>query len=141
MPLACPHTAYAATPAAAARAIACRSEAPRAVLVRIDTSGRFASVLLSGGIIEGSPLDKPLLIERFSFGWQPLAALETMCDLQQYRLGAARDAALTRGMPPIPVTRGKCPALFDRGPNRDMQAIRKVMRGPLVPWVHAETGR
>jgi hypothetical protein len=105
------------------------------VVRRVNIVGRYATVLTSGGRMEGSPVTDPILVQHFSFGWQPLALLNGSCSFNAYHFAANTAAQLLRGMPQ-PQNEPRClGALKDAGPAADVEAVRRQMRGPLVPYV------
>ena len=109
---------------------------------RTNVVGRFATVLARNGMMEGQPDRVPILLERFSFGWQPLESMNFA-----YRYGSrglsSRDLRrLQAGMPESDAERpGSCDERdFDEGPRADVEALRRMALGPLVPGV-AVAGR
>jgi hypothetical protein len=128
---------YAATPEAAAiHAIYVDSSKPP-VVQRTNVTGRYATVLLSGAMMEGSAVTAPILVEHFSFGWQALDVLNYRCRLKSHALGTRVDALLMRGMPRPQDQRvcGKSDGFQDAGPQVEVEAVRRLMRGALVPSV------
>ena len=106
------------------------------VVERINVVGPYATVLTRGGRMEGSPVTEPILVERFSFGWQALETLDSQCSLGALKLGRSIEAGLMRGMPQLNDDRPcKGGFLRDAGPRDEVEAIRRMMRGPLVPFV------
>lgn len=125
---------YAATPQdAAMNAVYLDSKSSAAVL-RVNTSGAYAAVLLKGARVEGTVVDAPILVRRFSFGWQALDLLNVRCRLDSHALGARVESALMRGMPK-PADDRPCHGLKDSGPAAEVDAVRYLMRGPFVPYV------
>ena len=113
---------------------------PPPVVVRVNIAGRYAAVLTRGGIMEGSKVTDPILLEHFSFGWQPLEMLNFRCRLDGHHLGFATNARLMRGMP-RPIDDRPCKwTSQDAGPPADVEAVRRLMRGPLVPFVSVSHG-
>lgn len=134
-----PHS-YATTPAQAVRNVLFPPENRHVVVVRANFSGRYATVLLRGARIEGSSVGAPILVERFAFGWQPLDLLNFQCGLDAHRLPTAMVAALMHGMPK-PHNDLPCSGVTrDTGPARDVTAVRRLMRGPFVPYVVVACG-
>ncbi len=84
--------------------------------------------------MDGSAVAEPILVQHFSFGWQPLDILNFRCSLDSHALGAHANAILMHGMPE-PKDDRPCRDLQDTGPRVQVQAIRRLMRGPLVPHV------
>jgi hypothetical protein len=105
------------------------------VVRRVNVVGHYAEVLTSGGRIEGELVNEPILVEHFSFGWQALDVVDLRCRLEAHELGRTVDAALMAGMP-RPKDDGPCHGYFrDSGPREDVENVRVLMRGPLVPYV------
>jgi len=97
--------------------------------------GRWATVLIAGGYMEGSLVTSPILVEHFSFGWQALELLNFRSRLDAHQLAGETQASLMRGMPKMTndlPCRGAC---RDSGSQRDIDAVRIQIRGPLVPAV------
>jgi len=107
-----------------------------AAISRVNVVGSYATVLTNGGRIEGEPVAGPILVEHFSFGWQPLALLASRCDLEDPALGKGVEEQLMRGMPALRDDR-PCHSRFlkDAGPRSEVEAVRKLMAGPFVPYV------
>jgi hypothetical protein len=105
------------------------------VVRRVNVVGHYAAVLTSGGRIEGDLVNEPILVEHFSFGWQALDLLGLRCRLEARELGRNVDAALMAGMP-RPKDDRPCHGYFrDSGPREDVENVRGLMRGPLVPYI------
>ena len=107
-----------------------------ATVIRSNVAGHYATVLLRDGIVEGSPLTEAVLVERFAFGGQPLTIVDTPCVFAKRDIGPEIVVRLTHGMPPVSKS-GPC-ARDDRrdaGSTADVEAVRRLMIGPLVPWV------
>lgn len=130
-------TTHAATPQAAALEAVTVDVMKPPRIVRTNVAGRYATVLTRGTTMEGYSIGRsPLLVARFSFGWQPLEVLTTRCDLSEYRLGGGAEAVLMQGMPKLSVTRSVCRSrIKDSGPAQQVEAVRLLMRGPLIPSV------
>jgi hypothetical protein len=107
-----------------------------AVVKRVNVIGAYAAVLTKGGRMEGDPVTFALLVQRFSFGWQAVDALNFYCNLEAHRLGQSTESELMRGMP-TPKDDRPCKGtlLRDTGPHDDVEAVRKMMSGPLIPYV------
>jgi hypothetical protein len=103
------------------------------VVRRVNIVGRYATVLTTGGRMEGSPVTDAILVQHFSFGWQPLALLNDTCSFGAYRFTPGVAARLLRGMPQLQKEPRCLGALKDAGPAADVEAVRKQIRGPLVP--------
>ncbi len=108
---------------------------PAPVVVRVNTVGRYATVLTRGGMMEGSAVHAPILFEHFSFGWQALDLLDESCELGVRGLTYRDQAALMLGMPDSMENEFPCAVSPDWGTSADIEAVRKLMRGPLVPFV------
>jgi len=125
----------AATPQQAAlQAVGFGAKVPAAVK-RVNVVGRYAAVLTNGGVMEGSKVTDPILVERFSFGWQPVDMLNFRCRLDSHGLGASTNAQLMRGMPKPQDDRPCRGVRRDAGPQADVESVRRLIRGPLVPAV------
>jgi hypothetical protein len=127
--------AYSATAEGAALSAMYAAPKNQPVIVRINRVGEYATVLTRGGRMEGSFVREPILVERFSFGWQALDALNFECRLESHRLGAATNKALMLGMPRPQDDRPCRGYLTDAGPLDDIEAVRRSMPGPLTPYV------
>jgi hypothetical protein len=127
--------AFAPTPQGAALAAMYADPMRPPAVKRVNSVGAYATVLTSGGRIEGSPVTFAILVERFSFGWQALDILNSTCRLDAHRLGRSADEALVHGMPKPRDDRPCGSLLNDAGPHGEVEAIRQMMRGPLVPSV------
>ena len=104
-------------------------------VARMNVVGRYAAVLPADAMMDGSPVNAPILVERYSFGWQALEVLNFRCRLDSHNFGARINRLLMQGMP-APKDDRPCRGLAsDSGPQADVEAVRKLMRGPLVPWV------
>lgn len=127
---------YAATAQRAAIGAMYSDPKKPAVVVRVNVAGSYATVLTKGGRIEGALVASPILVEHFSFGWQPLALWESRCDLEDPALGKSVEEQLMRGMPGLRDDR-PCKGRFleDAGTPSEVEAVRKLMPGPLVPYV------
>lgn len=128
---------YAATPQRAALGAVGHGSGVSPVVVRLNVAGRYAAVLTKGGIMEGDRVTEPILVERFSFGWQPLEILEFRCRLTVHRLSPHVEAALMQRMPAMKSENvcGFRDRDEDAGPPAEVDAVRKLMSGPLVPRV------
>ena len=107
-----------------------------AIVERVNVAGVYGVVLTKGARMEGDPVTFAILVERFSFGWQAVDALDSYCSFKAYRLSRSTEDALMRGMPKPKDDRPCRPTLLkDAGPRPDVAAVRRMMRGPLVPYV------
>jgi len=127
--------AYAATPQTAAIHAENIEAKNRVVVRRVNVVGRYAAVLTSGGRIEGKLNNDPILLERFSFGWQPRGVLNSRCSLNSRSLNLTLERRLLIGMPWPKDDRPCRSESRDYGPPADVEAVRRVMRGPFVPHV------
>ncbi len=126
---------YASTPQAAAIKAQYFDPNRTPIVRRVNVLGRFAAVLTGGGRIEGDLNSDAILVRRFSFGWQALDLLNERCRLESHGLGAGTDGRLMTGMP-SPHDDRPCRGYFkDGGPKRDVESVRRMMRGPFVPYV------
>jgi hypothetical protein len=127
--------AFAATAKSAALGAMYSDPKKPPIIERINVVGPYATVLTRGGRIEGALVTDPILVQRFSFGWQALDILNFQCSLDAHRLGQRADDALMLGMPKPQNDRPCRGQLRDAGPGEEIEAIRQMMRGPLVPYV------
>jgi len=129
--------AYAGTPQAAALGALYSDPQKPAIVKRVNIAGKYAGVLTSGGRMEGSLVTAAILVRRFSFGWQALDLLNFRCRLESHHLSDDVEARLMQGMPQ-PQDDRPCRGLpHDVGPDADVEAVRRLMRGPFVPYVAA----
>lgn len=126
--------AFAPTPQRAAIAAASFG-AKKPVVVRVNLVGRYAAVLIRGAVMEGSAIRSPILVQRFSFGWQALDLLNFRCRLAAHGFPPALQDRLMQGMPKPRDDRPCSGQPRDAGPAAEVQAVRALMRGPLVPYV------
>ena len=134
--LALPHPSYAVTPQQAALG-AVHSVGPTAV-VRTNVAGRYATVLIRGARLENALINAPILVERFSFGWQPLEVVNFRCRLQTHAISPRDQQRLMLGMPsPLPPTHDRVCNEDDTdvGPVSQVEAVRRLMQGPMTPTV------
>jgi hypothetical protein len=125
---------YAPTPQDAAIGALYFASKKSAVVVRVNRSGPYATVLLRGGRMEGDLVDAPILVQQFPFGWQPLDLVNLRCRIDSHALDPQVEVELMRGMPK-PKDDRPCSALKDAGPPAQVAAVRQLMQGPLVPFV------
>jgi len=125
---------YAGTPQAAAKIVFSAPPGLRLTVERTNVAGRYAAVLIRGGALEGTPIHVPILVERFSFGWQPLDLIDARCSLRYRPISTRQKALLLRGMP-APDTSHPCDKRIDSGPPAQIEAVRMLIYGPLVPYV------
>jgi hypothetical protein len=124
---------YAATPEGAAMRALYAPKNSKIVIERSQIAGRYATVLTRGGLMESSPVNEPILVEHFSFGWQALDILNFRCRLDQHAISDRDKELLMRGMPRPRDDRPCRGEGRDAGPQTDVDAIREQMHGPLVP--------
>jgi hypothetical protein len=105
------------------------------VVRRVNVVSEYATVLTSGGRIEGRLNNDPILLKRFSFGWQPLDVLNDVCVLKAQRLPSRVEDHLMIGMPRLNKDRACGATRRDTGPTVEVEAVRRLMRGPFVPYV------
>jgi hypothetical protein len=102
--------------------------------VRVNIVGRYALILSHGLVVEGEALRDPVLLERFSFGWQPIEIANFACRFDAHVLSPRDRRELMIGMPQ-PDGKNVCGNDDDWGPIADVEAVRIQMQGPLVPSV------
>jgi hypothetical protein len=129
------YSAYAATPSAAYLKVVYAQPGHHVVIDRVNVAGRYATVLAHGAMMEGSDADAPILLEHFSFGWQPLESLNFQCRLDTHQISEADKFILMRGMPK-PQLEAACgdEGGRDSGPISEIETLRRNERGPLVPF-------
>jgi hypothetical protein len=126
---------YASTPAQAAIHVLYPAKGRSVVVQRMNIVGRYATVVSRGGLMEGELITEPILVEHFSFGWQALEILNFRCRLDGHAISEHDKALLMRGMPKPEDDRPCKGVTKDAGPTVDVEAVRRQMRGPLVPHV------
>ncbi|HKU67063.1 MAG TPA: hypothetical protein VJP85_04725 [Candidatus Baltobacteraceae bacterium] len=127
---------YAATPQRAVLHIVYPESKERPVVRRVNVVGSYATVLTSGGMMESTQVTEAILVQHFSFGWQPLDVLNAPCRLHHHALGRRAEVLLMRGMPKLGRSDDRmCEGLKDAGPRKDVESVRRQMDGPLVPEV------
>ena len=127
---------YAATPSAAAIQAVRYPGRAAASVARVNVVGSYATVLLHGAVVEGAPFSDAILLQKFYFGWQPLDAVDSRCALTMRRIDRKSASFLMRGMPALndqPSCKGGYGT--DYGPLREVEAVRKIARGPFIPFV------
>lgn len=127
---------YAATPPAAALQAVRDPGHAAASVARVNTVGSHATVLLHGAVVGGAPLSDAILLHRFSFGWQPLDVVHSRCAFTMRRIDQKSAELLMRGMPGLS-DQTSCKGDYgsDYGPLREIEAVRKIARGPFIPFV------
>ena len=127
---------YAATPSAAALQAVGYSGQVAANVARVNIGGNYATVLLRRAVVGGAPLTDAILLRKFSFGWQPLDVVASKCAFTMRRVDRKTTELLMRGMPKRNgQTSCKGDYGIDYGPLREVEAVRKIARGPFVPFV------
>lgn len=121
--------------AAAIRAVRYPGRAP-ATVARVNIDGNYATVLLSGAVVEGAPLTEAMLLKRFTFGWQPLDAIGSGCVFSLRGIAPNAEARLMLGMPRLHA-QTSCKGGYgnDYGPVQEIETVRKIARGPFIPFV------
>lgn len=126
---------YALTPAQAAKDVLHPAKGHSVVVRRINVVGRYATVVSRGGLMEGELTTEPILVERFSFGWQALEIVNFRCRLDGHAISEHDKAQLMRGMP-TPIDDRPCTGVTkDAGPTSDVDAVRRQLGWGLVPTV------
>ncbi len=127
---------YAASPERAALSVVYSASKKPVAVRRVNIVGPYATVLTSGGLMESSPVREAILVERFSFGWQALDILNASCRLRDHALGEPTEQRLMLSMPkPSDNDIRMCNGRKDAGPPNDIQEVRRLVDGPLVPYV------
>jgi len=128
---------FAPTPQGAAVQAVAPSGSSTPHALRANVVGRYAVVHVKGGVVESERVDGLILLERFSFGWQPLNFANDRCMFES-RFAKSTSAALLAGMPD-PGTIGWCDRREtdgDSGVAPLVESVRMLMRRPFVPSVH-----
>jgi hypothetical protein len=138
-----PH--YGATPVESVRSIFRISDLHASVHVR--SSMVFENVAIV--VVHGTPMDQgdsrgadrgaPLLLQRFSFGWQPVAVVQAPCDLDGRGITAREKAKILASIHLETTSTVDC-GDRDRGSADDIVAVRRQMYGPVVPFVIVSGG-
>jgi hypothetical protein len=132
---------YAQTPVASVRLIYRISDLHADV--QIVSSTVFENVAIV--IVRGTPMDQgtrgtPLLLQRFSFGWQPVATVVAPCDLDGRGIPADEKAKLLASIHLATTSTEKTCDDRDVGSTDDIAAVRRQMYGPVVPFVVVDGG-
>jgi hypothetical protein len=116
---------FAATPERAATNVSFPSGRARVVsTVRV---GRYAVVVMRGATIEVSVDRSAILLEHFSFGWQPLLLVDAPCQIVgRNGITKAQALLLARDIPPPSDPPNCTNGAGDRGPQADVEAIRRL---------------
>ncbi len=102
---------------------------------RTNLAGDLAVVRFSGAAMEGDDgWNGVLLIQRFPFGWQIVDLLAADCSLSARHLPRATVKQLSAGIPLAHAASSdaRCSYVPDRGPVRDIVAIRSLHRGSYI---------
>jgi len=132
---------YGSTPVESVRMIYRTSDLHAKVQVLSSTVLANVAVV----VIRGTPMDDadrgtPLLLQRFSFGWQPVSVVDAPCDLDRRGITASDEAKLAAGIHLASNSAERCASERDRGSAEDVAAIRRQMFGPVVPFVIVDDG-
>jgi hypothetical protein len=73
------------------------------------------------------------VLEQFDFGWQIVEMAPSLC-ARERGLTASEERRLMAGMPKQSARYHNCSEL-DSGPKRSIAQVRKLMHGPVVPFV------
>jgi hypothetical protein len=123
-----------ATTATGAALRAVYASGARVRVERINSAGRFATVMLGNALMEGTPVTEPILVEHFSFGWQALEVLNFRCRLSRHPITSRAAVVLLEGVPAPPAA-GRCDGPgSDVGPQALVEALRRLSPGPLTPY-------
>lgn len=108
----------------------------RAKAVRTNIVGNYALVRVEGGADRGVPIGGSILLERFSFGWQALVYTGDTCYFSVHGISMKIEEVLTIGQPML-TYQSRCSTRdrVDRGSPADVDAVRRLVRGPFVPAV------
>jgi hypothetical protein len=103
-------------------------------IMRTNIVGRYATVRLRGALIAGeSADDAAILLEHFSFGWQPIESLNFRGRLDGHAIPVANKVRLMDGMPAM-----KPGEEFDDrdvGPVSDVESARLLSDQEFTPYV------
>jgi hypothetical protein len=103
-------------------------------IVRVNIVEPYAIVSARGKgplFDDGSPTE--FLLEHFDFGWQVLEMARALCTPERGITPAAA-RSLMAGMPKQSANGVNCDEL-DSGPARSVAQVRRLMNGPVVPFV------
>ncbi len=107
-------------------------------VLRTNVAGRYAMVLIAADAQRGMATSRAFLLQRFSFGWQGLFVWPApgYCILNGRGISPDDQQRLMLGMPKR-ASNDKClaPELIDAGPRGDVESVRQMMDGQLVPFV------
>jgi hypothetical protein len=103
-------------------------------ILRINIVEPYAIVSARGeGALFGHGTPTEFLLEHFDFGWQVVGDAAVLCTSVR---GIAQAAArsLMAGMPKQNANTERCEEV-DSGPSRSVAQVRKLMDGPVIPFV------
>ena len=102
------------------------------IITRTNIVGRYATVRLRGALIAGGSADHAaILLEHFSFGWQPIESLDFRGRLDGHAIPAANKVRLMDGMPAMKP--GQELDSRDIGPVSDVESARLLSDQEVVP--------
>jgi hypothetical protein len=132
---------HAQTPEAAAIGTVYAAPGKRVLVRRTNRAGRYAMIWLQNGMMESSAMNDPILVERYSFGWQALDVVNFGCRPTGHGIDVETAHALMRGLP-ARVNHRPCVEMeSDIGPADQIEAVREIERGSgLHPWVAVSGG-
>jgi hypothetical protein len=118
---------------------AMRTVFPTATVLRVNVASPYALVSARGdGPLFGPGPSTEFLLQRFYFGWQVIEMARSLCPRQR-GITASDEHRLLAGMPKVPNKNMGCDSL-DRGPSQAVAEVRKLMYGPVVPYVRVVSG-
>jgi hypothetical protein len=100
---------------------------------RTNIVGRYATVRLRGAFIAGESADAAILLEHFSFGWQPIESLNFRGRLDGHAIPAADKVRLMDGMPAMQP--GDAADRRDVGAASDVESARLLSDQEFTPYV------
>ena len=128
---------YAPTPRQAVQYMLYTLNGTPVVFERVNVVGRYAEVLSNGEIMPEAANHQPMLLERFTFGWQPLMPGPSRCEIAGRSVSARDMELLLHGMPK-PADDRPCSHLRangDVGPPAAVEALRRLRHDRYVPSV------
>jgi len=104
--------------------------------LRTNVVGNYALVRVEGRAGRGVPIGGSVLLQRFSFGWQALVYTGDTCYFSAHGISTKVEEMLTVGQPLL-TYQSACSTRdrVDRGSPGDVDAVRRLVRGPFVPAV------
>jgi hypothetical protein len=104
-------------------------------ILRINIVEPYAIVSARGqGPLFGDGPSTEFLLEHFDFGWQVLGIPDDLCPSER-GIDPAAARSLMVGMPKSSTQRSSACDELDSGPSRSVAQVRKLMYGPVVPYV------